>query len=364
MKARNPRASPLFLLLTWVLLAASSLPAQIVTTIAGRIWSFRGDGGPASRAPLGEIAALAIASDGSLFVCDMGNNMVAKISPSAVLTVVAGNGIRAYSGDGGEAGNASLNRPQGIAIDGAGNLYTADRYNYRVRMVTPSGVITTIAGTGLEGFSGDGGPATLARLREPSGLSTDDAGNLYLVDRGNRRVRKIDASGTIRPVAGNGAPDEPCDYCANGDGGPATRASLNGPVGVSLDSAGDLYITDRDNCRIRRIGPDGIIGTLAGSGTCGYSGDSGPASGGNWLSVSPASGQLPAALSIRASAASLALGNYQGAIEVTAPAAAPSRTTIAVTLTVTAAMRPSLRVQPPSLTFQMIAGAAPPLELR
>jgi uncharacterized protein (TIGR03437 family) len=184
------------------------------------------------------------------------------------LTTVAGSNL---VGDGGQGTAAQLAQPEGLAIDSTGNLYIADAANHRVRMVTPAGIITTIAGNGHPGFGGDNGPAAAAQLNQPYDVALDSSGNLYIADFGNQRVRRIDTSGNITTVAGNGATG------SNGDGGPATAALLLGPRNVTLDSAGNLYLSEFNGHRVRMVTPGGIISTFAGIGIAGFSGDGGPA---------------------------------------------------------------------------------------
>ena len=179
---------------------------------------------------------------------------------SGIITTVAGTGDEGFSGDGGPATSARLNRPWAIALDGAGNLYITDLRNIRIRKVDTSGTITTVAGTGEEGFSGDGGPATSAQLFGPRGVALDGAGNLYIADTGNIRIRKVDTAGTITTVAGTGV------FGFSGDGGPATSAQLNGDRGIALDGAGNLYIAEFVNRRIRKMDTSGTITTVAGTG--------------------------------------------------------------------------------------------------
>ena len=249
-----------------VLLHSTQLCAQVITTVAGSQWVFHG--GPATSAPLGSVWGVAVDAAGNVYASDQDNNLVVKISPSGILTVVAGNGVRGFSGDGGPATSASLYYPAGVAVDAAGNLYIADQYNHRIRKVSPSGIISTVAGIYPGGgFSGDGGPATSASLSLPTGVAVDAAGNLYIADLGNSRVRKVNTSGIITTAAGGGT---------GGDGGPATSALL-WPAGVAVDAAGNLYIADQYHNRIRKVSPSGIISTVAGNGTPGFSGDGGPA---------------------------------------------------------------------------------------
>ena len=188
--------------------------------------------------------------------------------PVYQLTTVAGSDL---VGDGGSAVAAQVAQPEGIVVDPAGNLYIADAANHRVRKVTPAGVISTVAGNGHPGFSGDNGPASAAQLNQPYDLALDAAGNLYIADYGNQRVRAVGTNGNITTVAGNGSSG------SNADGGPATGALLLGPRNVATDAAGNLYISDFDGHRVRQVAPDGTIGTAAGIGVAGFSGDGGPA---------------------------------------------------------------------------------------
>jgi sugar lactone lactonase YvrE len=240
----------------------------VITTVAGNgTFGFSGDNGPATGAQFTSPDGVAVDSAGNLYIEDSGNRRIRKVS-NGVITTVAGNGTPGFSGDNGPATSAQLNGPEGIAVDSAGNLYIGDSGNYRIRKVS-GGVITTVAGNGTEGYSGDNGPATSAQLRWVRGVAVDSAGNLYIADSGNDRIRKV-SGGVITTVAGNGT------YGYSGDNGPATSARLRSPTGVAVDSAGNLYIADQSNSRIRKIS-NGVITTVAGSGTFGYSGDDGPA---------------------------------------------------------------------------------------
>jgi uncharacterized protein (TIGR03437 family) len=251
--------------------AAVSAEAQIISTIAGSKWVFPTAPLPAVQAPLGHLFGVAVDNAGSYYVADPSNNLVLKVNASGTLNTVAGNGSSGYSGDGGPATSAALYGPYGVAVDGAGNLFIADTRNERIRKVNTAGIITTVAGNGTYGYSGDGGPATSAALYDPYGVAVDGAGNLYIADTGNERIRKVNTAGIITTVAGKGT------YGYSGDGGPATSAALYGPYGVAVDGAGNLYIADQGNNRIRMVGLAGIITTVAGNGTHGYSGDGGPA---------------------------------------------------------------------------------------
>jgi uncharacterized protein (TIGR03437 family) len=242
----------------------------VITTVAGGGLSVLGDPVPAASASLYSPAGVAADSAGNLYIADSGNSRIRKVS-GGVITTVAGSGAAldgGFSGDNGPATAAQLSNPAGVAVDAAGNLYIADSSNDRIRKVA-NGVITTVVGTGTLGFAGDNGPATYAELSAPNGVAVDPAGNIYIADTGNNRIRKV-TNGVITTVAGNGTAG------LSGDNGPATNAQLNGPKGVAVDSAGNLYIADTYNSRVRKVS-NGVITTVAGSGTQGFSGDNGPA---------------------------------------------------------------------------------------
>ena len=224
-------------------------PSGTITTFAGTGERSRSDTsyapGPATAIPLDSPVCVAVDREGNVYIADIGNHRIRKVDSSGTLTTVAGYGERGFSGDGGPATDARLNTPARVAVDYAGNLYIADIHNHRIRKVDSSGVISTVAGTGERGFGGDGGPATAARLERPHDVTVDDAGNLYIADWGNSRIRKVDSSGVISTVAGTG------ERGFSGDGGPAIAARLDAPVGVVLDGAGNLYIADPGTHRIR-----------------------------------------------------------------------------------------------------------------
>ncbi len=253
-------------------IVAKVSPAGLLTVAAGNGHAgLSGDGGPAVAASLNGPLSVAVDSSGNLYIADTRNHRVRKVS-GGTITTVAGNGTAGYSGDGGSAVNASLNSPAGVAVDSAGNLYIADAGNQRIRRVS-GGTITTVAGNGVAGFSGDGGPAISASLAgpgaAPEGLAVDSSGNLYIADGGNSRVRKV-SGGTITTVAGNGSAG------FSGDGGLATSASLYLPAAVLVDGSGNLYIADFANQNVRRVS-GGIISTVAGSQSIGPLGDGGTA---------------------------------------------------------------------------------------
>ena len=243
----------------------------IITTFAGGSLSGFKDGVEATNTVLGA-TDLAFDSAGDMFLsCGF---TVRKIDTSGIITTVVGNSTNyfpGYSGDGGPATNASLNNPDGLTFDAAGNLFIADTYNHVIRKVDCAGMITTIAGNSTNGYSGDGSAATNASLSYPEGLLVDAAGNLLIADSGNGLIRQVNASGIISTIVGG--------YTNTNlnDGGPATNASLWGPQALARDTLGNLFIADSGDCLIRRVSPEGIITTVAGNGTNDFSGDGGRA---------------------------------------------------------------------------------------
>ena len=236
----------------------------------GAITGFTNAGNGSSDLSLG----LTIDSANNLYVANPNGYQVFAINlNSGAITNIAGNGTQGFSGDGGPATSAELNTPSGVAVDNAGNVYIADTWNNRIRKVSAaSGIITTVAGDGVQGYSGDMGPATSAELTNPYGVAVDNEGHLYIADTYNNRIRRISLSnGIITTVAGTGT----AGY--SGDHGAATSAELNAPAAIAVDGAGDLYIADTDNNVLRMVNATGTITTVAGNGTIGYSGDNGPA---------------------------------------------------------------------------------------
>ena len=244
---------------------AIAAPGVITTFAGGGI----GDGGPASAAALRGTEGVFLVPSGAVYIADTDNNRIRMVDSLGVITTVAGSGGAGYSGDGGSAARAELNAPRGVYVDPAGAIYIADTDNNRIRMVDSLGVITTVVGTGTSGFSGDGGAATDAMLSSPGAVFVDPTGWLYVADTGNDRIRVIDGLGVVTTMAGGGT--------GIGEGGPATAAKLSAPSGVFVDSLGVLYVSDTDNHRIRKIDPSRTIITTAGTGTAGLAGDGGPA---------------------------------------------------------------------------------------
>jgi len=240
--------------------------------------SYWGDGGPATDAALYLPLGVVVDASENLYIADTGNSRVRKVSPDGVITTVAGTGTSGYSGDGGPATKAQLTGPAGLALDTAGNLYIADYRDHRIRKVSTNGIISTVAGDGStgQGFEpwGDGGPATSAELAGPMGVAVDANGNVYIADSYHFLVRKVSVGGIITTVAGGRfAP-----FLDGGDGRLATEVGLRLPTGVSVDAAGNLYIATGD--RIRKVSSGGIISTVAGNanaGTAQPTGDGGPA---------------------------------------------------------------------------------------
>jgi trimeric autotransporter adhesin len=246
----------------------------IITTVAGDgSIGYKGDGGLATSAGLNYPSGVAVDASGNIYIADSYNHRIRMVTKSTgIITTVAGDGQYGYNGDGGLATSAVMNHPFDIAFDASGNIYIADYLNSRIRMVTKStGIITTVAGDGTDGYTGDGGLATSAGLNYPFDVAVDASGNIYIADYFNSRIRMVSKStGIITTVAGDG------QYGYTGDGGLATSAVINRPSGVVVDASGNIYIADRYNHRIRMVTKStGIITTVAGDGTDGYKGDGG-----------------------------------------------------------------------------------------
>jgi trimeric autotransporter adhesin len=285
--------------------------AGTIYTVAGDgVQGFAGDGGPATQASLNQPTGVVVDSQGNIYIADNANARIRKVPSSSTITTIGGNGILSYSGNGGPATAAQLNAPEGVsasngtifiadsqngvvrmvnqgvitgvsggsfqvprgvATDSAGNAYVADPPANRVWKIGTNGSVTAFAGTGSQGYSGDGGPATSALLNAPTSVAVDGAGNVYVDDFSNQRIREVSSDGTINTVAGNG------QQGYSGDGGPAILASFNDPLGIAADAAGNLYIADSNNNVIREVTVDGTVNTIAGNGLTGFAGDGGPA---------------------------------------------------------------------------------------
>jgi RHS repeat-associated protein len=236
-------------------------PTGAITTIAGTgTAGFGGDGGPATAAMLNHPMGLALGPDGSLYIADSTNGRVRRVAPTGAISTYAGNGTLGLSGDGGPAVQAELSGPHALAMGPNGALYITDSGNQTVRVVTADGVINRVAGTGTEGFSGNGGPGAAAQIADPLGITVAADGTVYVAEWGNNLIRAISPGGTISTFAGSTT----SGY--DGDGGPATSAALSNPHTVDLAADGSLYVSDEGNVCVRKISPDGIIQTVAGRG--------------------------------------------------------------------------------------------------
>ena len=251
---------------------------------------YTGDGGPANKATLNQPFHCSQDRQGNFYLADTFNQCIRKVAAgTGTTTTVVGNGQKGYTGDGGPATQATLNEPYGVLPDGDGNLFIVDRLNAAIRRVdAKTGVITTYAGNGQKGYSGDGGPAAQATMKEPNAFDFDPQGNLYVADVADNRIRKIDRkTGTISTVCGTGKRE------FAGDGGPAAQASIQGARAVAFSRDGTMYICEREGNRVRKVDPrSGIITTIAGTGQKGYAGDGGPAlqatfNGPKWIHVGP-----------------------------------------------------------------------------
>jgi len=244
----------------------------VISTFAGTTtFGYSGDSSQATAATMKRPTGIAIDKYGNLYIADAEDNRIRKVDTSGIIFTYAGAGLVGYSGDGGPADSALFNNPCGVATDIAGNVYVADSGNNVIRVINPSGIISTFAGTGTSGYSGDGGPATAATLAAPVGVTTGSDGSVYVAEAGNNVIRKILPDATIITFAGNGIAGDSANNI------PATAAELYAPSGLALDNRGNVYISDEKNNRIRVVDTAGIITILAGNGHSGFSGDNGPA---------------------------------------------------------------------------------------
>ena len=255
-------------------------PSGIITTIAGTgERGYTGDGGPAASALMSEPFMCAFDTLGNLYVAEAMNHCIRRVdSATGVITTIAGTGAEGYSGDGGPATEATFNQPYSLQVDTNGDVYVVDRLNYVIRKIeAATGVITTVAGTGEPAYGGDGRPAVRAKFREPNDCFLDGRGGLLIADVQDQRIRRVDlTSGIITTFAGDGAKER------RGDGLPATEASILGARAVCMDGAGNTYIAEREGNGIRKVDANGIMSTLAGTGEFGYAGDGGPAFIATW----------------------------------------------------------------------------------
>jgi sugar lactone lactonase YvrE len=233
-------------------------PAGVISTVAGNgTAGFSGDGGPATGAMLDEPFGIAVDGSGNLYIADYNNNRIRKVTPDGLISTVAGTGTEGYNGDGGAATSAELFHPYSVAVDGSGNLYIADSANNRIRKVTPAGAISTVAGNGTAGYSGDGGDATSAQLWVPLGVAVDSNGNLYIADNYNNTIRKVTSAGVISTIS-------------------QASVGLINPEGVAVDNLGGLlYVADTNNSRVLVMTPNGQFSTVAGNGYGAFTGDGG-----------------------------------------------------------------------------------------
>jgi hypothetical protein len=261
----------IFLVSTFLSVTTNKINGQNIYTIAGiGTYGFSGDGAAATSAQLKAPNGVAVDASGNIYVADRDNHRIRKINTTGIISTIAGTGVAGYSGDGGMAINAQLDTPWGVAVDGIGNVYIADYVNSRIRKVNTSGVITTVAGIGNISGGGDGFAANISYVGYPSNIALDATGNLYIAEYGaNGVIRKVNLSGIISTFAGIPG------YGFSGDGGPATNAKFNGPTAIAFDGSGNTYIADFNNNRIRMVNSAGVISTFAGTGVAGFGGDGG-----------------------------------------------------------------------------------------
>jgi sugar lactone lactonase YvrE len=312
----------------------------IITTVAGNGSNgYSGDGGQATNASVSPVD-VAVDASGNIFIAEQFNNVIRKVQTNGIISTVAGDGTEGYSGDGKAATNASLSGPTGVAVDVFGNIFIADEGNSRIRKVGVNGIITTVAGNGSDTYSGNDGPATQAGVGYPNGVAVDASSNLFIAQ--STHIRKVDAAGIITTVAGNGT----SGYA--GDGGPATEASLSNPANLTVDSSGNILFADTYTNRIRKVDINGIISTIAGSGSPGYSGDGGPATNASLAFPSAVAADPSGNILIAAGG-----GDYQ--VIITGPQGSVTSTVA----TVTVALPPLQAALNPALTALLTFSGAP-----
>lgn len=262
--------SSIFLVVVIILVNTLNINAQTISNVAGNnVAGYSGDGNLATSAKINHPNGVAVDAMGNIYFSDYYNHVIRKVNTSGIISTFAGNTVAGYSGDGSLATSAKLNYPTGVAVDANGNVYIADKNNSVIRKVNTSGIITTIAGTSVAGYTGDGGLATSAKINLPAAVATDAAGNVYISDTYNHAIRKVSTSGIITTVAGGNG----IGY--TGDGSVATSAEFNFPWGLTVDNSGNIFVGDEHNHVIRKVNTSGIITTVAGTGTSGYTGDGG-----------------------------------------------------------------------------------------
>jgi len=231
------------------------------------------DGGPATNALLHIPMGVAVDKSGNVYIADTANNSIREVTTDGIINTITGDTYPGYNGDAGNAAGGEVNHPSDVAVDSSGNIYISDTNNARIRQITTAGIINTFAGSGSIGWAGDGAAATSTTvyLTAPIGITLDSSGNLYIVENGDSRIRKVDTKGIISTIAGNGTAG------FSGDGSPAVKAEMNFPTGIAVDSSGSLYIADFQNLRVRKIDSSGNIATVAGNGVLSFSGDGSPA---------------------------------------------------------------------------------------
>ena len=237
------------------------LPNGQMVTVAGIGIPTLGDGGPVASSLVIDPYGLAVAPDGTVYISDNNDHRIRRVSPDGIINTFAGTGVPGYSGDNGPAALAQFNGPRAVALDANGNVFVSDSDNNAVRMITPDGTISTVAGTGVAGSGGDLGPASQAQLQSPAGLGFDSSGNLYIADFGNNRLRMVDLNGMITTLAGDGTAVDAID------GAPATASSLASPADVAFDGNGNVIVSSFGTARIRMVAPDGTMTTIAGGGS-------------------------------------------------------------------------------------------------